>query len=191
VPVLLDSAYQGFATGDFYRDGFALRLFRQHVPFMLAQSFAKNMGLYGQRVGAASIQCENPDQAKAVLSQMKLVIRGMYSNPPLHGVRIAEMLLTDKELRQQWYQDVKTMADRIKSMRQLLVDELQKAGSKRSWKHITDQVGMFCFTGLTPEECEKLQQQHIYMARTGRIAIPGITTNNVAQVAKAIHDVTK
>lgn len=44
------------------------------------------------------------------------------------------------------------MADRIIGMRTQLVSNLKKEGSSHNWQHITDQIGMFCFTGLKPEQ---------------------------------------
>lgn len=116
----------------------------------LAQSFAKNMGLYGERAGAFSLVCSTKEEAAAVMSQLKIIIRPMYSNPPVTGARIATEILTTPSLRSQWLDDVKGMADRIISMRQLLRSNLAKEGSSRDWSHITDQIGMFCFTGMNP-----------------------------------------
>eukprot|EP00483_Globobulimina_turgida_P006680 UN06690 len=161
---------------------------------MLAQSFAKNMGLYGQRTGVVSIDCTSKDKYDKVLSQIKMVARAMYSNPSTHGGKIAEMLLSDSDLRKEWIEsDIVTMSDRIISMRKALRDILEnQLKSARSWKHITDQIGMFCFTGLTAEQCDTLMKTHsIYLTRNGRISIAGLNSKNVERVANAINDVTK
>ena len=179
------------------RDAFAPRYFRNEGKLknlMLAQSFAKNMGLYGQRVGVVSIDTTSKDEYEKVLSQIKMIARAMYSNPSTHGGKIAELLLTDPDLRKEWIEkDIVTMSDRIISMRKSLRDTLEnKCKSSRPWKHITDQIGMFCFTGLTPEQCDKLMSQHsIYLTRNGRISIAGLNTGNVERVANAINEVTK
>ena len=60
----------------------------QNIPFMLAQSYAKNMGLYGERVGTLSVTCQNAEVANACTTQLKSTIRGMYSNPPRNGAHI-------------------------------------------------------------------------------------------------------
>merc|ERR1711994_1126044 len=120
------------------------------------------------------------------------LIRPMYSNPPRHGARIATEVMTNPELRAQWLSEVKLMADRIISMRTQLRDGLAKNGSSRDWKHITDQIGMFCFTGMTPEQVEKITKNHsVYLTKDGRISIAGISSTNVDYLAHAIHDVTK
>ncbi|KAJ8665575.1 hypothetical protein QAD02_007237 [Eretmocerus hayati] len=148
-----DMAYQGFASGDVMRDSFAVRLFiNEGHNIALAQSFAKNMGLYGERVGAFSLINSDKDEAARTLSQIKILIRSMYSNPPINGARIVTVILGNPELRSQWLADVKTMADRIISVRTTLRNNLAKNGSVRDWTHITDQIGMFCFTGLNASE---------------------------------------
>jgi aspartate aminotransferase len=188
-----DMAYQGFASGDINRDAAALRLFLKdghHVG--LAQSFAKNMGLYGERAGAFSLICQSKEESDRVMSQLKILVRPMYSNPPIHGARIAAEILTDQGLRAQWLTEVKGMADRIISMRAQLKDNLKKEGSTKDWSHITDQIGMFCFTGMTPDQVGKLIKEHsVYLTKDGRIAIVGITTKNVGYLAHAMHQVTK
>lgn len=142
-------ACQGFATGDLDHDAKALRYFTdQGHNVLLAQSFAKNMGLYGQRAGNFTIVCQDSDEAKRVESQMKIIIRPMYSNPPAAGARIAAEIMNDTDLTKQWEDDVNVMANRIISMRSELVQGLWNAGSSHDWTHVTDQIGMFCYTGL-------------------------------------------
>merc|ERR1712012_399353 len=116
-----DMAYQGFASGDVDADAFALRYFiEQGHKVALAQSFAKNMGLYGERAGAFSIVCADADEKARVMSQIKIIIRPMYSNPPVHGARLAATIMNDPALNQMWLGDVKGMADRIIGMREAL-----------------------------------------------------------------------
>uniref|UniRef100_F1L5U7 Aspartate aminotransferase n=1 Tax=Ascaris suum TaxID=6253 RepID=F1L5U7_ASCSU len=188
-----DMAYQGFASGSIDRDAFAVRYFvDQGHCLALAQSFAKNMGLYGERVGAFTLVCSSEEEAACVMSQLKILIRPMISNPPIHGARIAARILSDGSLREQWLKEVKGMAERIISMRIHLRDMLGAEGSTRSWQHIVDQIGMFCFTGISPEQVERLIKDYsIYLTRDGRISVAGITTNNIGYLARALHDVTK
>uniref|UniRef100_A0A8C5UW04 Aspartate aminotransferase n=1 Tax=Microcebus murinus TaxID=30608 RepID=A0A8C5UW04_MICMU len=188
-----DMAYQGFASGDGNKDAWAVRHFiEQGINVCLCQSYAKNMGLYGERVGAFTVICKDVDEAKRVESQLKILIRPMYSNPPLNGARIASTILTTPDLRKQWLQEVKGMADRIIGMRTQLVSNLKKEGSSHNWQHITDQIGMFCFTGLKPEQVERLTKEFsIYMTKDGRISVAGVTSSNVGYLAHAIHQVTK
>ena len=155
-----DMAYQGFASGDTNKDAFAVRYFQsQGHHFCLAQSFAKNMGLYGERVGAFSICCDTAEEKKRVDSQIKILVRPLYSNPSIHGARIASEILNNPDLNKQWLSEVKGMADRIISMRALLKKNLQDLGSKQNWDHITSQIGMFAYTGLTAEQMSKLAKE--------------------------------
>jgi aspartate aminotransferase len=188
-----DMAYQGFASGDFDKDAFGVRLFLQEGhEICLAQSFAKNMGLYGERVGVFSIVSSTKQEKDSVLSQIKILIRPMYSNPPIHGAHIANTILNDASLRQQWVGEVKEMADRIISVRTQLRDNLKKEGSQRNWQHITDQIGMFCFTGMNAQQVEKLIKDFsIYLTKDGRISMAGVTSKNVSYLAHGMHEVTK
>ncbi|CAE7901027.1 Got2 [Symbiodinium sp. KB8] len=182
-----DSAYQGFASGDADKDAYSLRKFEADGNrMMLSQSFAKNFGLYGERVGTLSVVCNDAEEQKRVLSQLKIVIRRMYSSPPLQGARIVAEVLGDEKLSKQWYQECAEMAERIKKTRSDLVEAL-----KKDWSHIVKQIGMFSFTGLNPQQCEKLiKDHHIYLVKSGRISIAGVTSKNVDKLAKSIHAVT-
>jgi len=190
--VLMDCAYQGFASGDAEADAFAIRKFLDDGhSLLLAQSFAKNFGLYGERVGTLSVACADQAQAAKVLSQLKLIIRPMYSSPPIHGALIVNEVLGDDALRAQYYTECAAMAERIGGMRATLRKELEAAGSSHDWSHVTDQIGMFAFTGMSAEMCDELTDKHaIYLTRDGRISIAGLNEGNVARVAAAIHEVT-
>ncbi|UKZ73431.1 Aspartate aminotransferase, mitochondrial [Trichoderma virens FT-333] len=186
-----DMAYQGFASGDTDRDAFAVRYFvEQGHDIALCQSFAKNMGLYGERIGAFSLTTADAAEKKRVDSQLKILIRPLYSNPPIHGARIASEVLSNPKLYSQWLGEVKEMADRIITMRALLKENLEKLGSKHDWSHITSQIGMFAYTGLNAEEMEKLAKEYsVYATKDGRISVAGITTANVGRLAEAIFKV--
>ncbi|KAK8791836.1 hypothetical protein WA158_005213 [Blastocystis sp. Blastoise] len=191
--IVFDCAYQGFASGNMEGDAWAIRYFvSQGHHICLAQSFAKNFGLYGERCGAASIVCASAEEKKKVTSQMKIVARTLWSNPPLYGARIVQTVLGDPELKAQWYKECGEMASRIISMRTLLVENLKKNGSKKDWSHITSQIGMFAFTGLTKEQVLKVRSEyHIYLTDNGRISMAGVNTHNVEYIAMAFHEVTK
>ncbi|KAI9303491.1 aspartate aminotransferase [Cunninghamella echinulata] len=189
-----DMAYQGFASGDCTRDAYALRKFvNEGQQVVLSQSFAKNMGLYGERAGSFSVITADAEEKARVESQLKILIRPMYSNPPIHGARLVSTVLNTPELKQLWLDEVKLMADRIITMRTKLRDHLEKDfGSKKNWEHITNQIGMFCYSGMTPEQVDQLKDNwHVYLTRDGRISMAGISSGNVKYLAEAIHNVTK
>ncbi|PWZ30094.1 Aspartate aminotransferase, cytoplasmic [Zea mays] len=164
-----DSAYQGFASGSLDKDAQSVRMFvADGGELLMAQSYAKNMGLYGERVGALSIVCRSADVAVRVESQLKLVIRPMYSNPPLHGASIVATILRDSEMFNEWTLELKAMADRIINMRQQLFNALKSRGTPGDWSHIIKQIGMFTFTGLNSEQVAFMRQEyHIYMTSDG------------------------
>lgn len=170
-----DIAYQGFASGDLDRDAWAIREFTaQGLECAVAQSFSKNLGLYGQRVGVLHIVCADEDTAKKAATQTVEIQRSEISMPPSYGARVANVVLSDPELSRQWREDMKEMSGRIISMRQALFDELTALGTPGSWKHIVEQVGMFSYTGLTVEQIRKLREQyHIYLLDSSRASISG------------------
>lgn len=116
----------------------------------------------------------------------------MYSSPPVHGILLVSGILSDPNMKALWVEEVKVMANRIQSLRTTLRKSLEQLSSSLNWEHITNQVGMFCFSGLTPEQVDRLQRGfHIYMTLDGRMSMAGVTTGNVSYLANAIHEVTK
>lgn len=150
------------------------------------------MGLYGERVGAFSLVTGSKEETAKVDSQVKIIVRPLYSNPPSHGAKIAGQILADPALYEQWLKEVKQMADRINGMRSTLKDYLVKdLGNKNNWDHITNQIGMFAFLGITPEQVAKLSEEHhVYLTKDGRISVAGITQHNVKHLAESLHKVT-
>ncbi|XP_019222462.1 aspartate aminotransferase, cytoplasmic isoform X1 [Oreochromis niloticus] len=189
-----DSAYQGFASGSLEKDAWAVRYFvSSGFEMFCAQSFSKNFGLYNERVGNLTVVARDADNLKRVLSQMEKVVRITWSNPPSQGARIVTITLTSPELFSEWQENVKTMANRVLLMRSQLKAKLQALGTPGTWDHITDQIGMFSFTGLNPKQVEYLvKEKHIYLMASGRINMCGLTTKNIDYVAESIHEaVTK
>lgn len=185
-----DCAYQGFASGDADLDAFSIRHFvEEGHQIMLAQSFAKNFGLYGQRVGCFSVVCNDTEESQRVLSQIKILVRPMYSSPPIHGARIVQTILEDHNLTNDWREECKGMADRIIAMRHALRSRLED-GSSRDWQHVTDQIGMFCYSGLSKQEVQRLADEfHVYFTLDGRISMAGLNSKNIDYVAESINKV--
>lgn len=189
--VFFDNAYQGFATGDLDKDAYALQYFLSlGLEIICAQSFAKNFGLYGERVGSINFIVNDSSVAKAIVTQMDIIVRGMYSSPPLHGARLVTTVLSDKKLYQMWLDDLKVMSSRILQMRKALHAKLIELKTPGDWSHVVNQIGMFTFTGLDKEQSEKMvKKHHIYMLSNGRISMSGLNEGNVEYVAKSIYDV--
>lgn len=188
--VFFDCAYQGFATGDAEADAYAIRKFVADGHYiMLSQSFAKNFGLYGERVGLFSMITGDAEECVRVTSQLKLVVRAMYSNPPIHGARIVAHVLSSPTLKAQWYAECKGMADRIQSMRLALREKLEKGPKKEgvTWNHVTDQIGMFCYTGLSLPQVLRLREEfHIFCTDDGRFSMAGINSGNIDYLAESM-----
>jgi aromatic-amino-acid transaminase len=187
----LDMAYQGFGAG-IAEDGAVIGQFLESgIDFFVATSFSKSFSLYGERVGALSVVCASADEAQRVLSQLKIVIRSNYSNPPTHGAQVVTTVLNDPTLRAQWEGELKAMRERIRRMRHLLVDKLHAAGVKRDLSFITRQQGMFSYSGLNPAQMQRLRDEFgIYGVDSGRICVAALNGRNVDAVAQAIARVS-
>lgn len=186
-----DVAYQGFCSGDLDKDAAAVRLFveEKHELFV-AQSFAKNMGLYNERCGNLTVVVNTNEVIPALKSQFTTTVRANYSNPPAHGARVAATILNNKALNDEWRENLRTMSTRMNNMRQLLYQKLNILSTPGNWDHILRSVGLFCFTGLNEQQCNYLiKEYHIYLLRDGRINVSALTTGNVDYVANAIYDV--
>jgi len=190
---VLDNAYQGYASGDLEADNLSVQMFEASgIEFFVCQSFAKNFGLYGERIGYVHAYCRNSDEAAQVLSQLKIVIRQRYSSPPRHGAAIVYRILSNPEVREQWLEELKLMADRIVKMRHLLRHALESRETPGTWNHITDQIGMFSYTGLEIQMCERLVEEfHVYLLKNGRISMAGLNEKNVDYVAECMDRVVR
>ena len=138
-----------------------------------------------------SVVCGDKDQRVRILSELKLIIRSMYSSPPRHGSSIVKTILCHDALRASFYGEMASMATRIKSMRYKLTNTLREVGSKHDWSHVLKQIGMFAYSGLTESMCQRLTSEYfIFLTMNGRISIAGLNDGNIEYVAKAIHAVT-
>ncbi|KAK8523379.1 hypothetical protein V6N13_113320 [Hibiscus sabdariffa] len=185
-----DCAYQGLVSGNLDADAQSIRMFVcDGGECLVAQSYSKNLGLYGERIGSLSIVCKTADVAKRVESQLRLIIRPFYSNPPIHGAAIVTAILKDRGLYKEWTAELKAMSDRLVGVRRQLFDALCSRGTLGDWSHITKQVGMSTFTGLNEDQIDFLtKEHHIYMSYDGRINIGGLSSKAVPYLADAIHD---
>ena len=185
-----DCAYQGFASGSLDTDAWSVRHFVERgFELYCAQSFSKNFGLYNERAGNLTVVMNNSNMVANFKSQLTLIIRAMYSNPPAHGSRIVDTVLKDPAMYQEWRDCIKIMADRIINMRSGLRERLEKLGTPGNWNHITDQIGMFSYTGLSPAQSEFLvKEKHIYLLKSGRISMCGVTPGNIDYVAASIYE---
>ncbi|WP_369065601.1 amino acid aminotransferase [Burkholderia gladioli] len=188
----LDIAYQGFGE-DLEADAAAVRLFAAaDLNVFVSSSFSKSFSLYGERIGALSIITSSKDEATRVLSQLKRVIRTNYSNPPTHGGALVSAVLASPELHASWVQELGEMRDRIRAMRNGLVERLKASGVDRDFGFINAQRGMFSYSGLTAAQVDRLREEFgIYAVSTGRICVAALNTRNIDAVAAAVAAVLK
>jgi aromatic-amino-acid transaminase len=186
----LDMAYQGFGYG-IAEDGAVIQKFvASGLNFFVSTSFSKSFSLYGERVGGLSVLCTDKEEAGRVLSQLKIVIRTNYSNPPTHGGAVVAAVLNNPELRALWEKELGEMRVRIKAMRQKLVDGLKAAGVKQDMSFITTQIGMFSYSGLTKDQMVRLRSEFgVYGTDTGRMCVAALNSKNIDYVCAAIAKV--
>ena len=183
-------AYQGFGNG-ITEDGAVIGKFvASGLDFFVSTSFSKSFSLYGERVGALSVLCPNKDEADRVLSQLKIVIRTNYSNPPIHGGAVVTAVLASPELRALWERELTEMRVRIKAMRQSLVDGLKAAGVKQDMSFIISQIGMFSYSGLSKDQMVRLRNEFaVYGTDTGRMCVAALNSHNIGYVCQSIAKV--
>ena len=186
----LDMAYQGFGHG-IQEDGAVVGKFvAAGLNIFVSTSFSKSFSLYGERVGALSVVASNKEEADRVLSQLKIVIRTNYSNPPTHGGAVVAAVLGNPELRALWEKELGEMRVRIKAMRQKLVDGLKAAGVQQDMSFITTQIGMFSYSGLSKDQMVRLRSEFgVYGTDTGRMCVAALNSKNIDYVCQAIAKV--
>ncbi|HEX6704430.1 MAG TPA: amino acid aminotransferase [Albitalea sp.] len=183
----LDLAYQGYGDG-IAEDAFAARaLASAGLTFFIANSFSKSMSLYGERAGALSVVCRDAATAELVLGQLKATVRRNYSSPPIHAGLVVAKVLSEPPLRAAWEADVAAMRERILAMRRQLHAVLAAKLPGRNFDYFLTQRGMFSYTGLTPQQVDRLREEHaVYLVRSGRMCVAGLNTKNVDATAVAM-----
>ena len=182
-----DFAYQGFGDG-LEEDRRGLQTVLAQIPeALVAYSFSKNMGLYSERVGALLMMADDSSAARAVLSQVKRIIRVIYSNPPKHGAALAQTVLTQPALYRRWVEEVTAMRQRIAVNRQMLADGLSQRVPEQDFSFITRQKGMFSYSGLSDAQVDFLREEKaIYMVKGGRINVAGLMAESLDYVCDSI-----
>jgi aromatic-amino-acid transaminase len=188
----VDMAYQGFDEG-IDADAIAVRLFAASGidAFVVANSYSKSFSLYGERVGALSVVGKDRDEALRVQSLVKRTIRSNYSSPATHGGALVSAVLTSKELKAMWEQELGEMRERIHAMRAGMVEKLATAGSPQ-FGFIQEQAGMFSYSGLSKAQVDRLRDEYaIYAVGTGRICVAALNRVNLDTVVNAVAAVSR
>jgi aspartate/tyrosine/aromatic aminotransferase len=186
-----DCAYQGFGFG-LESDMYAPRLWMQWDGEMaVAYSCSKNFSLYNERVGALFITTQTPAIKHRVSSQVKQLIRPMYSTPPATGARIVVEVLKDPRLLEEWKQQLEDRRLRLMHLRKTLVDQLVSSSKTTDFRSLYGQIGFFLATELTSEQVHRLMEKHaVYMLDSGRLNVAALNQKNMQTVVHAILDVT-
>ncbi|KAI1144950.1 aspartate aminotransferase [Nemania diffusa] len=190
--VFFDAAYPGFVSGDFERDCEPVRTFtKAGVPMLLASTYGKAFGLYGERVGMLFVTTDSAEHTSRVEGHMKLLARAETGAQPSFGAAIVQAILSNVDLRCTWEQDLMRMAAELRSRRHRIVDELHRLDAKKDWSFIKHQAGMFTYTGLNADQINRLRNKHhVYLQDTGRMSIAGLNSTNIKHVTKGLHAVT-
>ncbi|KAK0453991.1 aspartate aminotransferase [Desarmillaria tabescens] len=168
-----DTAYQGFTTGDLDNDAWAIREFsRRGIAMLVCQSFAKNAGLYGERVGALHFNV---------------------STPPAYGAKLVSLILNDASLYEEWKRNIRTMAGRLIGVRKELYRLLtEEPKTPENWDHVINQIGIFSFTGISEAQSKRLVDEfHVYIAKNGRISLAGLNAKNIRYFAESLDTVVR
>lgn len=186
-----DIAYHGLCSGNIRQDLAPIRIFAEDGHLMVvSQSFSKNMGIYGDRVGSLTLLCDTEDEVYRVRSQLKNIIISKYICPPSQGGRVVATLLQDPHLRAQWQTEVGAIARRLTNIRQQLRAKLEVACPGHSWQHITEQSGIFWYSGLSSAQVERLINEYsIYLCEDGRVNIAGINQHNINTLVSVLRDI--
>ncbi|TWT74995.1 amino acid aminotransferase [Allorhodopirellula solitaria] len=187
---LLDFAYQGFGDG-LEEDAAGLRTVLQHCDEAIAcSSYSKNFGLYSERVGAATLIAATPSATAASLSQLKIVVRANYSNPPRHGGAIVATVLADPELTKIWKTELEGKRLRIKQLREQFVAGMKQQPGAPDFSFLLQQKGMFSFSGLSAMQVDELRTKHgVYVVGSGRINVAGMNEEKMDWLCQAVADV--
>ncbi len=182
----MDIAYQGFGD-NLEKDAYAIRkAVEMGLSLFVSNSFSKNLSLYGERVGGLSVVCPDEAECQLVFGQLKAGVRRVYSSPPAHGGYITAAVMNTPELFAKWDSEVAQMRDRIKAMRQKLYEALSSKLPGRNFDYFIKQRGMFSYTGLNPEQVQRLQDEFaVYLVGSGRMCVAGLNESNIDYVAEA------
>lgn len=186
----LDLAYQGLGEG-MEEDAYAVRAMADAgLSYLVANSFSKNLSVYGERCGGLSVVCGSQAEADRVLGQLKAVVRRIYSSAPWHGGHVVAGVLNHPGRHAQWLQEVAAMRERMARMRRLVHEQLSRKLPGYDADYFIRQQGMFTYSGLGREQLLALRERHgVYILDSGRIAVTGLNTANVEHFTDALADV--
>ena len=183
----IDMAYQGFG-GDPNTDAAGLRLIIKDSDFaFIAASCSKNMGLYNERTGIATVVTTNRERHADIQTLLETITRANYSMPPNHGAAVASYLLDKPDA---WLDELESYRDRVDTIRQALGKALKDRDAHAEFLDISHQKGMFSLLPLTENQMRILQDEFaIYGMPNGRINIAGLKMTEIPQLTDAIMSI--
>ena len=188
----MDMAYQGFGRGLDEDAGPVRAMADAGLTFLAANSFSKNLSFYAERCGGLSVVCGSADEAERVQGQLKAIVRRIYSNPPMHGGQVTALVMSDPELRALWEDEVAEMRARIAAVRRQAREQLEARLPGYDAGYLTEQQGMFSYTGLSAAQLHALRAGHgVYIIDSGRISVPGLNTRNIDYFTEAMAAVLR
>lgn len=187
--VLFDCAYQGWgrewkedvqAIGHFVKCG---------IPCAVAYSCSKNFALYGQRLGALLFFNQNKEARASLHSNLENLIRSSYSNPPLHGAKIVKAILSSKEKKDHWQSELKSMRERIDSVRNTIASSLSHY-QEYDFSRILRGKGMFSLFPLSKKQVHLLREHFaIYILANGRVNLAALSERNLPYFLSSLQAV--
>jgi aspartate/tyrosine/aromatic aminotransferase len=190
IRVFLDSAFQGYASGDLESDSEVVKLFlKEDLPFFVAQTFSKNLGVYGERIGCLHVVCHSSEDIEKIKSQLEHRARCLWLCPSKHGSLLVKTILKDKELMSQWKEEFKKVQIRLREARKMLQDALIQVGAQGPWQNLTKHCGLFVQLPMNKKQIDFLRDSHhLYTVDMGRINISSINRNDIQRVAQGIKE---
>ncbi len=177
--IVIDIAYLGFASGIIKMDSILLDIINQsHYPSLICCSYAKNFGLYSERVGNLFFCGDNEAQSEAINDTIKSIIRRSYSNPPANGSRLIKTILENEVLTNVWKNELFNITEHYREIRKNLKDNLENKLNK-DFSDITKQTGMFYYSKLNKNDVLAMREKGIYFPDDGRISLAGINNENI------------
>ncbi|NGX39813.1 MAG: Aspartate aminotransferase [Chlamydiae bacterium] len=183
---IFDMAYQGFAMS-LEEDSYSLRLFMEKGhELALTYTCAKNFSIYSERAGALFVVARSDTHRSAIMSQLKKLIRGRYSNPPIHGSTIVKRILESPSLLEKWEKELSQMRQRMQSVRTAFADAVTEKKPQEDWHALREGSGLFYYSELPPSAVEWLRSEKgFYLMGDGRINLTGINQKNFGPFVEA------
>ncbi|KAM8760926.1 putative aspartate aminotransferase, cytoplasmic 2 [Acanthopagrus schlegelii] len=187
-PFLLLPA-QALCYGELERDAWPVQYCAsQGMELLCAQSFSHCFGLYGEAVGHLLCVLKQSSLRLSLQSRAERIVQSLWAQPSVGGAQVVATVLSNPAHRVEWQLEVMHMVERCMLIRHILRERLRLLGTPGSWKHLTQQRGLYCCTGLNGQQVEFLSnRRHVYLLPGGCLNISAINGHNLDYVTESIH----